>query len=375
VADVRRLQVDAPGRVSWVAEERSDLAEGSFRVDTLYSGLSTGTDLSIVKGTNPMVNRRFDAELGIFEDVGDRSAATAGQTRPGYPVERFGYMQVGRVVDSRTPAVEPGGVIAMAYGHRTSHDADPRAERFVPLPDGLDPLLGVYIAHMGPICANGLLHAAADVDRGAVTDLGAGVRGRRVAVVGAGVVGLLCGVFAQAHGASDVAVVDPTASRLAVAEALGLTPVDSTAHDPARLLKTRWRHGPGDRGADVVLQCRGQAWALVTALRLLRPQGTVVDLAFYPGGAEEVRLGEEFHHNGLALVCAQIGRVPRGLAHLWDRERLSAETVALLTEHGDAVRKHLVTHVVAFEDAPRHIVELAEGRRQTLQTVFSATPP
>lgn len=373
VAEVRRLQVDAPGLVRWVAEERGGLADGLFRVDTVYSGLSAGTDLSFVKGTNPNLNRRFDAELGLFEDVEDGYPVTRGQSPSGYPVERFGYMQVGRVVDSRTPAVEPGALVAMTYGHRTGHDAAPVSERFVPLPDDLDPLLGVYVAHMGPICANGLLHAAADVDRGAVTDLGAGVRGRRVAVVGAGVVGLLSGLFARAHGAAEVAVVDRTASRLAAAEALGLTPVDSTQVEPGRLLKTRWRHAPGDRGADVVLQCRGQAWALATALRLLRVQGTVIDLAFYPGGAEEVRLGEEFHHNGLSLVCAQIGRVPRGMGHLWDRERLSAETIRLLTRYGDAVREHLVTDVVPFEDAPTHLVELAGRRRQTLQTVFSAT--
>ena len=51
----------------------------------------------------------------------------------------------------------------MAYGHRTGYVADPLQDRFVELPDDLDPLLGIYVAHMGPICANGLLHAAADL--------------------------------------------------------------------------------------------------------------------------------------------------------------------------------------------------------------------
>lgn len=88
--------------------------------------------------------------------------------------------------------------------------------------------------------------------------------------------------------------------------------MDPTASDVAVALKTRWRHGPGDRGADVVFQCRGQAASLALALRVLRPQGAVVDLAFYSDSAGEVRLGEEFHHNGLAVRCAQIGRVPRG---------------------------------------------------------------
>ena len=149
--------------------------------------------------------------------------------------------------------------------------------------------------------------------------------GRRVAVVGAGVVALLTAALAKHHGAASVVVVDPTPARRAVAAALGFEVLDPDGdEDPAVVLKTRWRHAAGDRGADVVFQCRGQAFALQLALRLLRPQGTVVDLAFYQAGADAVRLGEEFHHNGLAVRCAQIGRVPRGLAHAWDRDRLSA---------------------------------------------------
>lgn len=136
-------------------------------------------------------------------------------------------------------------------------------------------------------------------------------------------------------------------------------------------LKTRWRHGPGDRGADLVFQCRGQPRFLGLALRLLRPQGAVIDLAFYPADCPELRLGEEFHHNGLTVRCAQIGRVPRGTAHLWDRERLSAETLALLREHSDAVRKYLITDVVPWSQAPDTLVALAEGRRHTLQLVFA----
>jgi threonine dehydrogenase-like Zn-dependent dehydrogenase len=141
----------------------------------------------------------------------------------------------------------------------------------------------------------------------------------------------------------------------------------------ARDLKTRWRHGPGDRGADVVFQCRGTAAALATALRCLRPQGTVVDLAFYVGGTDDVRLGEEFHHNGLSLVCAQIGRVPRGLAHLWDRRRLSTETLDLLADHGQLVRDVLITDVVPLQLAPQVFAELSARRRHALTVVFEGS--
>jgi threonine dehydrogenase-like Zn-dependent dehydrogenase len=225
---------------------------------------------------------------------------------------------------------------------------------------------------MGPICANGLLHAAAESHGGSVRSLADGVAGRRVAVTGAGVIGLLTALFARAHGAASVVVLDPTPQRRAVARALGLDTLDPDAgEDPAVVLKTAWPHAVGDRGADVVFQCRGQASALHLALRLLRPQGTVIDLAFYPGGADEVRLGEEFHHNGLAVRCAQIGRVPRGLASTWDRERLSAETIHLLRRDGPEIHKHLITTVVPFDEGPALLADLAAGRRDAVQAVIT----
>lgn len=359
----RVVVVPAPGQVEIREEDEAPLSDGTFRVRTLYTGVSAGTELSYVKGTNPYLSVTWNADLGVFE---------SGQPATPYPVTQLGYMEVGRVIESRTPAVCEETVVAMAYGHRTGYLADPLTDRFVPLPAELDPLLGIYVAHMGPICANGLLHAAADLWGSDVRSLADGVRGRHVAVTGAGVVALLTALFARHHGAASVVILDPTPQRRAVADALGLETLDPDGEDPAVVLKTRWRHGPGDRGADLVFQCRGQANALHLSLRLLRPQGTVVDLAFYQAGADAVRLGEEFHHNGLSLRCAQIGRVPRGLAHTWDRERLSAETVELLCAQGDTVRKHLVSATVPFDEAPSVLMELAERRRHELQVVLTA---
>jgi NADPH:quinone reductase-like Zn-dependent oxidoreductase len=338
------------------------LREGQFDVETVFSGLSTGTDLSWVKGTNPALHRKWDPELGLF---------MPGASDVGYPIDSFGYMQVGRVTDSATPAVRLGDLLAMTYGHRSAYRADALTDRFVKLSSSLDPVLGIYAAHMGPICANALLHAAADIHGADVRDLADGVRGRRIAITGAGVVGLLTALFARLHGAGSVVLVEPTPVRRQVAANLGLEVVDPHDADPAVMLKSRWRHGPGDRGADVVFQCRGQASALALALRIVRPQGTVIDLAFYPGGCEEVRLGEEFHHNGLSVRCAQIGRVPRGTSHLWDRDRLSAETLALLAAHGKDIARHIITDYTPLSEAPQTLSRLANSRHNELQLVFT----
>jgi threonine dehydrogenase-like Zn-dependent dehydrogenase len=357
-APVRTLVVPRPGVLQIAETPEPPLAEGRFRADTLFTGLSAGTELTWYRGTNPYLTAGWDADLGLFEP---RRPAQA------LPVERLGYMEVARITDSRTPAVAEGAVVAMAYGHATVVHGDPVTQHVVPLPDDLDPVLGIYVAHLGPICANGLLHAAADAGG---TDLAAGVHGRLVLVTGGGAIGLLVGLLARAHGAADVAVLDPTPERRAAAVRLGLRAVDD-APDVARDLKVGWRHGPGDHGADVVFQCRGQASALATALRCLRPQGTVVDLAFYTGGADVVALGEEFHHNGLTVRCAQIGRVPRGLAGAWDRRRLSHATLELLGAHGDAVRRHVLTDVVPFDDAPALFADLSARRRQVISAAFA----
>jgi threonine dehydrogenase-like Zn-dependent dehydrogenase len=356
------LGVEAPGRLAFFAQPDPEPSDGGFRVETVYSGLSAGTELSYLKGTNPYLSAAFDPDYRVFD--GQDAAATP------YPIRSMGYMEVARVADSRAPGLQPGQLVAMRYGHANRHTAEPGGFH-VPLPAGLDPLLGIYVAHMGPICANGLLHAAADVRGIEVEGLADGVRGQRVLIVGGGVVGLLTGLFARHCGADEVVVADPTPARRTAAEALGLLTVDDDEVPAWRWCKDRWAHGPGDRGADVAFQCRGRSGALAAALRALRPQRTVVDLAFYQGGAEDLRLGEEFHHNGLSVRCAQISRVPRGLAGSWDRHRLATETVGLLEAHGPAVRSALVTDVVPVAEAPAVVADLAARRRHALQVVFA----
>jgi len=361
---VRTLGVVAVGRPEVFSYVEQPPADGEVRLDTLFTGLSAGTELTLLKGTNPYLHASWDAERGVFR---------AGEPSKSFPVEVLGYMESAVVVESRNDAVAEGQVVAAAYGHRTGHVVDPAAQVLIPLPPDLDPLLGVYVAQMGPICANGLLHAAADrlgADPGlALSD---GVRGQRVLVTGAGVVGLLTGLLASVHGAAEVVLADPDPARLAVAAELGLTPLlDDSPEAVWEWCSSRWRHGLADSGADVTFQCRGQAHVLATALRSTRPQGSIIDLAFYQGGAPDLRLGEEFHHKGMTLRCAQINRVPRGLAGTWDRRRLAAETLALLAERGDAVRRHVVTDVVPFDAGPALMTELAERRRPTVSAVFA----
>ncbi|MFK3852459.1 glycosyltransferase [Agrobacterium pusense] len=356
---VRSLGVEAPGQAYFFGYDEGPPADGQVRLDTLYSGLSAGTELTFLKNTNPYFRSRFDHGRGVFiENEPDLH----------YPVPFLGYMEVARVSQSHAAGITPGDIIASAYGHKTGHTADPFHDVLVVVPPTLDPLLGIFVAQMGPIAANGILHADAEAFGVNVPALGAGVKGRPVIVIGAGTVGLITALFARELGASDVIITDPSDFRRGKAEAMGLTVM--TEDQAWRHAKDRWHDGTMGRGADIVFQTRADSGSLHTALKALRPQGTVIDLAFYQGSSDHLRLGEEFHHNGLNIRCAQINRVPRGLAPLWNRERLARATVDLLAIEGALIREHMITHVIAMDEAPAFLADLVENRPDFLQIVF-----
>lgn len=356
---ITSLGIEAPGRAYLFDYEEGPPGDGQVRLDTLYTGFSAGTELTFMKNTNPYFHSRFDAGRGVFiENEADLR----------YPVPFLGYMEVARVSEARTGGFQPGDVIAGTYGHKSGHTADPFHDVMIPLPAHIDPILGVFAAQMGPIAANGILHADADMLGTNVPSFGAGIAGRHVIIIGAGTVGLMTALFAQKAGALGVIIADPSPFRREKAQAMGL--VAMTEDDAWQHAKARWHNGGSDRGADLVFQTRAHAQSLHVALKALRPQGTVIDLAFYQGGADRLRLGEEFHHNGLNIRCAQINRVPRGLSAQWDRRRLAHETVNLLESHGTIIREQMITHIVPLQDGPAFLADLVNTRPEFLQIVF-----
>ncbi|MGH0347508.1 glycosyltransferase [Sinorhizobium meliloti] len=359
---IRSLGIEGPGKAFFFDYEEGPPADGHVRLETLFTGFSAGTELTFMKNTNPYFHSRFDSGRGVFVE---------NEPDLHYPVPFLGYMEVARVSESKAVGFKEGDVVAATYAHKSGHTADPFLDLLVPLPAEIDPVLGVFVAQMGPIAANGILHADAEALGSNVSNLGVGVAGRHVVVLGGGTVGLMTALFAQIAGASEIVVADPSEFRRNKAQGMGL--IAMTEDEVWQHAKTRWHNGGSDRGADVVFQTRAHPWSLHVALKALRPQGTVIDLAFYQGGGERLRLGEEFHHNGLNIRCAQINRVPRGLAPLWNRRRLAEETVQLVRIYGDLIREHMITHVVPFDDGPKFLADLVENRPEFLQIVFKVS--
>jgi len=327
------------------------LPPGSVRVRTLYSGISAGTELTAYRGTNPYLTRIWDERQRLF---------VAGDAEPRYPLAGWGYSEVGTVTEVSADVADRPGMPAVddvvwgIWGHRSEAVLPVSTVDGHVVPSGLDPL-GATFVRVGAVALNAVL--AADVNLG-----------ETVIVFGQGVIGLLATRLATLSGAQVLAC-DAIRSRLAKAVEFGAVgAVDVTTAAAAELARSM----TGGRGADVAVELSGNHHALHEAVRSVRVGGRVVAAGFYQGDAVGLRLGEEFHHNRVELVCSQIGGPPARLAGRWDQDRMNRTFLRLAAE-GAVDPVGLVTHRVRVTDVAAAYELLDQRPAEALQVVLDYT--
>jgi 2-desacetyl-2-hydroxyethyl bacteriochlorophyllide A dehydrogenase len=344
------VQFSAVREVELVEIEAQPLTLGSVRIATWYSGISAGTELTAFRGTNPYLTSTWDAERRLF---------VPGEPSFGYPVSGWGYSEVGQIVEVADDVtdVQVGEVVHGIWGHRSDAVVPAAAVAGRIVPTDVDPVLGTF-ARVGAIALNGVL--AADVRLG-----------EQVAVFGQGVIGLLATRLASLSGGRVLAV-DTLATRLAMATTFGaMHAVDALRPGGAGEMIRELTGG----GADSAIELSGTDRALHEAIRSVVTEGLVAASGFYQGGAANLRLGEEFHHNRVRIVASQISGVPVALGGRWDQARL-VHTVMGLVFAGDVDAGALVSDIVPAEDVAGVFERLDGGDPEILQAVlrFEAAP-
>ncbi|MCX7818852.1 MAG: alcohol dehydrogenase catalytic domain-containing protein [Kiritimatiellae bacterium] len=176
-------------------------------------------------------------------------------------------------------AVEPAVSCGACDQCRCGRPNTCRALKFLGCPDQLEGCLAEMIVMPESNCLP--LPPGADEDLGALSEPFAiavyAVRqsgpmvGRRVAVLGAGPIGLSVILAARAEGAAVVYATDPVPERRAAARRAGAVWAgDPERDDPVGELARR-----EPLGLDVVFECCGQQSAVDQALRMLGPGGTL----------------------------------------------------------------------------------------------------
>jgi len=136
------------------------------------------------------------------------------------------------------------------------------------------------------------------------------VGGERVAVVGAGPIGLLMLQVLRAKGAGWVVVVEPREERRALARELGADAViDPGAEDPARAVARL----TGDERVAAAFECVGSAPAFHTALRVAGKGGRAVIVGLVPEPAPTNLLGLLAHEKEIVGSSAYVDEFPEAI--------------------------------------------------------------
>jgi 2-desacetyl-2-hydroxyethyl bacteriochlorophyllide A dehydrogenase len=340
----RAVTLEAPGKVGIREYEERPLRPNEVRLQTLYSGISAGTELTAYRESNPYLSKRWDGNRRLFLE---------GRASLQHPVEGWGYEEVGEVaeVGSAVTEVRPGEVVWGTWGHKSTTVVRESWAAQRRLPPSVDPMVGIF-SRIGAIALNAVLDADVHL-------------GEYVAVFGQGVPGLIASQLARLNGGTVIAV-DGIPKRLELAKELGAAHViDFTKDSPAEEIKGLTEN----RGADVCIEISGSYRALHEAIRSTAYNSKVVSSGFYQGEGAGLSLGEEFHHNRINVISSQIFGVSLALDHRWTVERLE-RTIMTLAAQEKIGLKPLVTHVFGIDEADNAFRLLDEDPSEAVQVVL-----
>jgi len=254
-----------PGNIAYTDFKDPDVAPGQVLIEVRAAGIC-GTDMSLYDWPESMV-QEFKPELPVVmghEFSGVVSALGAGITRfkvgdrvTANPVMYCGvcyYCRAGQpgICDNRP-------LLGMRLNGCFARYIAVREENVFPLP----PQVSFETGAMNEVLCVAL-HALERVPVGL---------GDTVVVVGAGPMGLLVLLGAQAAGASRLVItgLGVDRDRLKVAASLGAHTILADESDPAKIVRDLTR----GLGADVVFECAGHPTGVPQALNLVRKGGRI----------------------------------------------------------------------------------------------------
>lgn len=260
----RALWYVKPGRCELRTERLAAPRSGEARVTTHYSAISRGTERLVAAGKVPE-----------SEWLSMRAPLQAGELP--FPV-KYGYSAAGIV------GAGPDDLIG-----RRVFCLHPHQDQFQVAEDKLVVIPGDVPLKRATLAANMETALNAHWDAGTAP-------GDRVAIIGAGVVGLLVAHLARRIAGTRVTIADIDPARAAVADALGLTFVRPDA------LKAEHR---------LVFHTSATSAGLDSALRAAEFEGRIIEMSWYGATPVTVDLGSAFHARRLSLISSQVGHVAR----------------------------------------------------------------
>ena len=307
---------------------KKELQPGEVEIKSLYSLISSGTELKIFKGMFG------EASLDVnIPEMADESMK--------YPLS-YGYSLVGVVVRCGPDVPDANDIIGrhvFAFSPHSSRAILDRSSIHL-VPNGINPEDAIFFPSVET--ALSIVHDA-------------NIRiGENLAIFGQGIIGLLVTALLSKDQLNfknrlfgSVTVFDTLSDRLAMASTMG----SNQALLPDQATNTE--------DFDVCIEVSGNFRALQSAIDNTKTGGRIIIGSWYGDSSGQLRLGIDFHRSHKVIKTSQVSTIPAELSTLWSKERrfaLTWELVQILKP------SRLITKKVTLDEAQLAYELLDKGK-------------
>lgn len=277
-------------------------------VQTLYSGISRGTERLVFEGRVPSSEFR---RMRCFGQEGEFSL----------PV-KYGYCAVGRVLEGD---LKDEHVFSL----------HPHQDYFRAPVEMLHPLSPDLPAERAVLAAN--IETALNIGWDANPQ-----PGEKIVVIGAGVIGVLT-AFLLSKTFPELVVVDTNSQKRHLAEKLGLN------FSSAEAISGEY---------EIVIHASATADGLNQAIELASVEGRIIEASWFGQQLVPLNLGGAFHSKRLSIVSSQVGMIPPRMRSEWDFRKRMMKALSVLE---DPTLECLVSGETNFEELPSRYESILES--------------
>ncbi|MDJ0613085.1 MAG: zinc-binding alcohol dehydrogenase [Rhizobiaceae bacterium] len=323
-----QINVRAPGRALRLTYSKAKqaflepvdlkaLSDTDVLVETLFSGISRGTERIVYSGKVP------ESEWGRM-----RCPHQNGEFS--FPVT-YGYASVGKVIltGSGVRNTKPGDHVFVLHPHQT---------RFIVHSDWIN-VLPENLPDLQTAVLSANLETALNANWDAQSE-----NAERIAIIGGGIVGLLTGYVAMAISGTKPVLIDINPGKEAIARNLGMD--FKLSNEAAKNSSEKF---------DCIFNTSASQHGLQLAIDLAAFEGQIIEMSWYGDKDVTLSLGAAFHSQRLRIQSSQVGHVAPSKRKTHSYKDRMSEAMEYLK---DPALKELLNPIVQFSELPQHLDEV-----------------
>jgi len=314
---------------------------GCVLVETLFSGISAGTELLVYRDEIP-------DDVSLDDSIG----SLKNDAR--YPL-KYGYALTGKIValsDGVDPDLADQHVFAF-HPHESHFSAAP--DDLIVLPESIKPEDAIFLANM-------------ETALNLVMD-GQPLIGEAIGIFGQGMVGLLVTTLLADFPYVYLITTDNYPLRRKASIDCGAShSIDPADGDPVENIREILRAEKSISGLDLGFVLSGSPEAMDTAIHAVGYEGRVIAGSWYGDKLSQLHLDTYFHRNKIRIISSQVSQISSALTGRWHKKRRMNMAIEALQRIKPS---RFITHKFSIEEAPAAYQTLSHIPEEALQIILT----